>query len=91
MARIKVNKEVSMFIACNSGAVVRYLELKINIWRYLRGDGVHINAVGIDLWALGLQDGIQIHEVFEKTLGPILGMESSRLVWFSLNHWAAKW
>lgn len=26
---------------------------------YLRGDGVHFNAVGIDLWSWGLQDGIE--------------------------------
>lgn len=58
-ARIKLNKEVGRFVCRNGGLVVRHLELEVDTWRYLRDDGVHLNAVGIDLWALGLQDGIQ--------------------------------
>lgn len=59
MARMKVNKEVGMFIAHNGWVVVRHLELETDTWRYLGGEGVHLSAVGIDLWSLGLQDGIQ--------------------------------
>lgn len=58
-ARIKINKEVGRFFTRNGGFVVRHRELEVDTWRYLRGDGVHLNAVGIDLWSLGLQDGIQ--------------------------------
>lgn len=58
-ARIKVNKEVGRFIVRNGGFVVRHRELEVDTWRYLRSDGVHLNAVGIDLWSLGLQDGVQ--------------------------------
>lgn len=58
-ARKKINREVSKFVVNNGGLAVRHLELEFETWRYLRADGVHLNEVGIDLWALGLQDGIQ--------------------------------
>lgn len=57
--RIKVNKEMGRFIVRNGGIVVRHRELKVETYWYLRGDGVHLNAVGIDLWCLGLEDGVQ--------------------------------
>lgn len=43
----------------NGGLAVRHLEMKQDSWQYLRGDRVHLNAVGIDMWCLGLQDGVQ--------------------------------
>ncbi|CAI9564345.1 unnamed protein product, partial [Staurois parvus] len=58
-ARIKVNREVGSFFSHHGGFVVRHLELEVDTWRYLRCDGVHLNAVGTDLWSLDLQDGIQ--------------------------------
>lgn len=58
-ARVKVTKEVGRFIARNGGVVVRHRDLEVDTWHYLRSDGVHLNAVGMDLWSLGLQDGIQ--------------------------------
>ena len=58
-ARVKVNKEVGRFFVRNGGLVVRHRELEVDTWRYLRRDGGHLNEVGIDLWALGLQEGIQ--------------------------------
>lgn len=58
-ARKKVNRDVSKFVVKNGGLAIRHLELEVDTWRYLRGDGVHLNAVGIEMWALGLQDGIQ--------------------------------
>lgn len=58
-AHKKINREVSKFVVNNGGLAVRHLELEFETWRYLRADGVHLNEVGIDLWALGLQDGIQ--------------------------------
>lgn len=58
-SRIKVNKEVGKFISRNGGIVIRHWELEVDTWMYLRGDGVHLNPVGIDLWALGLEDGIR--------------------------------
>lgn len=57
--RIKVNKRVGQFIIRNGGLVVRHQELEKDVGLYLRGDGVHLSDVGIDLWALGLQEGIQ--------------------------------
>lgn len=58
-ARREINREVSKFMVKNGGLAIRHLELEFETWRYLRRDGVHLNDVGIDLWALGLQDGIQ--------------------------------
>ncbi|XP_073466908.1 uncharacterized protein [Aquarana catesbeiana] len=58
-ARVKVNKEVSKFVMRNGGVTIRHRELEVDTWRYLRSDGVHLNDVGTDLWALGLQEGVQ--------------------------------
>lgn len=58
-ARRKINREVSKFVVNNGGLAIRHMELEFETWRYLRADGVHLNEVGIDLWNLGLQDGIQ--------------------------------
>ncbi|PIO14683.1 hypothetical protein AB205_0195370 [Aquarana catesbeiana] len=58
-ARVKVNKEVSRFVMRNGGVTIRHRELEVDTWRYLRSDGVHLNDVGTDLWALGLQEGVQ--------------------------------
>lgn len=58
-ARKKVNRAVSKFVGRNGGLFVRHPELEVDTWRYLRGDGVHLNDVGTDLWCLGLQEGIQ--------------------------------
>ena len=58
-ARRKINRDVGRFMARNGGLVVRHMELEEETWGYLRGDGVHLTSVGIDMWFLGLQDGIQ--------------------------------
>lgn len=58
-ARVKVNKEVGRFFVRNNGLVIRHQELEAETWRFLRGDGVHLNAVGTDLLFLGLEDGVQ--------------------------------
>lgn len=57
--RIKVNKVVAKFFVRNGGLAIRHRDLEKETWLLLRGDGVHLSAVGIDLWFLGLQDGIQ--------------------------------
>lgn len=58
-ARKKINREVSKFVVSCGGLAIRHMELEFETWRYLRRDGVHLNEVGTDLWALGIQDGIQ--------------------------------
>ena len=58
-ARKKINNEISKFIVKRGGLAVRYFELEQDTWRYLRRDGVHLTDVGIDMWVLGLQDGVQ--------------------------------
>ncbi|CAI9572705.1 unnamed protein product, partial [Staurois parvus] len=52
-ARIKVNREVGRFFSHHGGLVVRHLELEVDTWRYLRCDGVHLNAVGTDFMVPG--------------------------------------
>ncbi|KAM3929163.1 uncharacterized protein RB166_006951 [Leptodactylus fuscus] len=58
-ARIKVNRAVGRFMARNGALAVRHLELESGSGAFWRRDGVHLNAVGIDLWCLDLQQGIE--------------------------------
>lgn len=57
-ARIKLNREVGRFVARLGGIVIRHRELEDQSVRYWRDDGVHLNAVGIDIWSLDLQEGV---------------------------------
>ncbi|KAM4023859.1 uncharacterized protein ACNLHF_024805 [Anomaloglossus baeobatrachus] len=58
-ARAQVNRVVARFMTRNGGLVVRHRELEPATWQFRRGDGVHLNDIGADLWALGLQDGVE--------------------------------
>lgn len=58
-ARIKVNRAVGGFMARNGAMVVRHRDLEAGTGGFWRADGVHLNAVGIDLWTLGLQEAIE--------------------------------
>ncbi|CAJ0946880.1 unnamed protein product [Ranitomeya imitator] len=58
-ARIKVNKAVSRFMARNGAVVVRHINLESGTGGYWRLDGVHLNAVGTDMWCLVIQEGIE--------------------------------
>lgn len=40
--------------------LVRHRELETGSGGFWRGDGVHLNAINIDMGNLGLQDGTQI-------------------------------
>ncbi|CAJ0966975.1 unnamed protein product [Ranitomeya imitator] len=74
-ARIKVNKAVSRFMARNGAVVVRHINLESGTGGYWRLDGVHLNAVGTDMWCLAIQKGIetalkhwQISDIVVQTL-----------------------
>ncbi|XP_040176798.1 polysialoglycoprotein-like [Rana temporaria] len=58
-ARRKINRNVGRFVLRNGGLVVRHPELEVDTWRYLRSDGVHLTDVGIDMWVLRLEEGVQ--------------------------------
>ncbi|KAM4031870.1 uncharacterized protein ACNLHF_019241 [Anomaloglossus baeobatrachus] len=58
-ARSKLNRAIGRFVARNGGLVVRHRELEESTEQYLRGDGVHLTDVGLDLWMLGLRDGLE--------------------------------
>ncbi|KAM3929169.1 uncharacterized protein RB166_006958 [Leptodactylus fuscus] len=58
-ARIKVNRAIGSFMAKNGGVVVRHTDLESGEGSFWRSDGIHLNAVGIDIWGLGLQAGIE--------------------------------
>ena len=58
-ARTRVNRVVGKFLARLGGLVVRHQELETNVGMYLRRDGVHLTDVGIALWSMGIQEGIQ--------------------------------
>ncbi|XP_044151085.1 uncharacterized protein LOC122939149 isoform X4 [Bufo gargarizans] len=58
-ARIKLNRVIGRFCAKHGAVVVRHPELEAGTGGFWRQDGVHLNAVGIDLWSLDLQGGIE--------------------------------
>ncbi|XP_068135845.1 myristoylated alanine-rich C-kinase substrate-like [Hyperolius riggenbachi] len=58
-ARKKLNREVSRCIVQHGGVAVRHLELEVDTVLFLEVDGVHLNPIGIDLWSLALEEGIQ--------------------------------
>lgn len=58
-ARVKVNKEVGHFVKWNGGVVVRHCDFEECPDEFLWGDGVHLNNIGIDLWSLNLQGGLE--------------------------------
>ncbi|XP_040184087.1 uncharacterized protein LOC120917109 [Rana temporaria] len=58
-AKIKVNKEVAKMFVSNGGLAIRHGDMEKQPQLFLREDGVHLNSVGIDLWCLGLQEGIE--------------------------------
>ena len=51
-ARVKVNRAVGRFMARNGAVVVRHRELESGVGAFWRSDGVHLNAVGLDMWCL---------------------------------------
>ncbi|XP_056407256.1 uncharacterized protein LOC130298351 isoform X2 [Hyla sarda] len=59
-ARVKLNKEVGRFVRRNGGIVVRHTDLEGEPWEFLDPDGIHLNDIGMDLWALALQGGIEL-------------------------------
>ncbi|XP_068110929.1 toll-like receptor 7 [Hyperolius riggenbachi] len=58
-ARVKLNKEVAKFVIRNGGVAVRHIELESDLHLLLSRDGVHLNEIGTDLWALAIEEGIQ--------------------------------
>lgn len=58
-ARAKLNRSVGRFIARNGGLVVRHQDLEIADPALIGTDGVHLNPIGVDLWTLGIKDGIE--------------------------------
>lgn len=57
-AWVKVNNEVRRFVKPNGGVVVRHRDFEEGSEEFLRGAGVHLNGIGIDLWSLNLQEGL---------------------------------
>ncbi|KAM3924805.1 uncharacterized protein RB166_008161 [Leptodactylus fuscus] len=58
-ARVKVNRAIGRFMARNGAIVVRHTDLESGEGAFWRSDGIHLNAVGIDVWNVGLQTGIE--------------------------------
>lgn len=59
-AKIKVNRALGRFMAQNGAMAVRHRNLEAGTGEFWLGDGVHLNRIGSDLWALALQGGIKI-------------------------------
>lgn len=58
-ARAKLDKVVGRFFFSNGGVVVHHRDLEVVDDGLLRPDGVHLNAMGSDIWMLALQEGIE--------------------------------
>lgn len=58
-ARIKINRAIGRFMARNGAIVVRHKDLEAGMGDFWSTDGVHLNAIGTDLWNVGLQEGIE--------------------------------
>lgn len=56
--RIKVNRAVSKLVLALGGLVIRHVDLE---WEadFFREDGIHLNALGLDLFNLNLQGRIE--------------------------------
>lgn len=46
-------------MAQNGGIVVRHKDLEVADPAFLRPDGVHLNAIGLNLWNLGTKGSIE--------------------------------
>lgn len=55
----KLNKGVDRSVAQNSGIVVHHRELESVNKDLVRPDGVHLNTIRRDMWALDLLGGIE--------------------------------
>lgn len=58
-ARAKLNRSIGRFIARNGGIAVRHKDLEIVDDSLLWSDGEHLNFIGLDIWMLGIQEGIE--------------------------------
>lgn len=57
--RRKVNAQVSKFVRRIGGVVVHHRDLEGDNTDLLRRDGVHLNEIGLDIFNLGLQRGVE--------------------------------
>lgn len=58
-ARVKLNRSIGNFFARNGGLVIRHRDLEELDPALLRDDGIHLNPIGIDMWTIGIKDGIE--------------------------------
>ncbi|OCT78430.1 hypothetical protein XELAEV_18029527mg [Xenopus laevis] len=58
-SRRKLNQLLSVFIRRSGGVVVRHKDLERAVPGHYRRDGVHLSNVGLDLFNLGLGDGVE--------------------------------
>ncbi|KAM8945982.1 interleukin-17C [Pelodytes ibericus] len=57
--RVKVNKHISKFVLSVGGIAIRHRVFERDAAIYFRSDGVHITEVGLDLFNLALQEGVE--------------------------------
>lgn len=57
--RRRVNHAVSRYVRSLGGFVVRHRELEGENAALMRRDGVHLTPVGLDIFNLGLQSGVE--------------------------------
>ncbi|KAM4020116.1 uncharacterized protein ACNLHF_000667 isoform 3-T3 [Anomaloglossus baeobatrachus] len=57
--RIKVNKKITKFVLENGGVAIRHQMLENTKEQFWRDDKVHLNDIGLDIWMLGIQEGVE--------------------------------
>ncbi|OCT78336.1 hypothetical protein XELAEV_18029445mg [Xenopus laevis] len=57
--RVKVNREVGKFAVRTGGLALRHMELEEKEISVYREDGVHLNEIGLDIFNMSLQDGLE--------------------------------
>ncbi|KAM8924600.1 uncharacterized protein RCH25_009300 [Pelodytes ibericus] len=57
--RVKFNKQISKFVLGVGGVTIRHRVFETDAAMYFRSDGVHLTEVGLDLFNLALQDGLE--------------------------------
>lgn len=61
--RKRVNRAMEKYMPSIGGLSYRNVDLEGGIPRFYRADGVHLSDVGVDLFNLGLQSGIEMATV----------------------------
>ena len=61
--RKRVNRAMEKYMPTIGGLSYRHIDLEGGVPGFYRSDGVHLSEIGLDLFNLGLQSGIEMAAV----------------------------